>query len=433
MKVLNHEEFIEVAVIGGGPAGLRAAEVAVEAGAKVTLFEAMPSVGRKFLVAGRGGLNLTKDEDLEVLASHYSAPEKAFWRELLKQFGPQELKAWAASLGVETFSAKTGRVYPLSMKGAPLLRRWVEKLRGLGVQFALRHRLVEIRKGPEGQADLTLMNPSGARRVKAQAVVMAMGGASWPQTGADGQWTNFFSEQGIAVAPWAAANCGWEVAWSPEFLAVAEGQPLKNLRVQAGAVEAWGELVITRYGLEGGPLYELGPVLRGLDTPRIILDLKPTFTVAQLVAKLGGARRHFLKEGTARWRLSPAAAALLSYATAGEPMLTGEAMARATKACEVSLTRARPLAEAISSAGGLRWTELTGELMLRQLPGFFVAGEMIDWEAPTGGYLLQGCFCTGQKAGQGAATWAHGKKSGERLRDHFPEAFGRVTLKQTPS
>ena len=387
---------MNIAVIGGGPAGLRAAEIAALGGAKVTLFEAKPSVGRKFLIAGKGGLNLTKDEPRDVMSTQYSAGP---WNELLAAFDAAALRAWAAKLGVETFVASTRRVYPRELKAAPLLRRWVQQLRTLGVEFAVNHRWCGLRRGKAWQLDFTLPE-GGTHSVQADAVILALGGASWPETGSNGRWTSILQEHDIAIAPLQPANCGWEVAWPREVLAVAEGQPLKSIKVRAGSTEVAGELLITAYGLEGGALYQLGPILRALPNPEVALDFKPTFSIEQLVTKLGPVRRNFLAEARQRWRLSDAMGVLLEHG--GGSWTSGEALAQAVKNFRLPLLGPRPIAEAISSAGGVAWAELDEGLMLRQLPGIYVAGEMIDWEAPTGGYLIQGCFASGTRAAEAA-------------------------------
>lgn len=397
-----------LAIIGGGPAGLRAAEVASAASVGVTLFDAKSSVGRKFLVAGKGGLNLTKAEPLEEFLAQYNGPDlpRGTWDGLVRDFPPEALRAWAAGLGVETFAASTGRVYPREMKAAPLLRRWVQRLRESGVHFAMRHRWRGLTPGPSLLLDFE--TETGPVTHQADGVVLALGGGSWPETGSDGGWVADLVRAGVAVAPLQPANCGWEVVWSAELRAAAEGQPLKNVTVRAGETTAHGELLITRYGLEGGALYQLGAALRGMEKPHIVIDLKPTVEPSTLVRKLGPLRRNFLAEARTRWRLSDAAFALLAQAAPPGSGNSAEALARLAKALPVSLAAPRPIAEAISSAGGVCWTALDASLMIRSLPGVFCAGEMIDWEAPTGGYLMQGCFASGTHAGKAAADWALG-------------------------
>ncbi len=392
---------MRVAIIGGGPAGLRAAEVAAGAGAAVTVFDAKPSVGRKFLVAGRGGLNLTKAEAPEQFAARYLSPDAPadFWSRLIAEFPPEALREWAAGLGIETFVASTGRVYPREMKAAPLLRRWVERLRGLGVKFALRYRWCGL--APGTPLALHFANPDGVIEIAAEAAVLALGGGSWPETGSDGAWLPILGRLGVATTPLAPANCGWEIPWPPAVLTAAEGQPLKSIVVHAGQSEARGELLVTRYGLEGGALYQLGASLRAMTAPDIAIDFKPTFTVEQLVAKMGPITRNFPAEARQRLRLGTAAAAILEHLHG--PWKSAAAFCADAKTCRIALTGPRPLAEAISSAGGVRWSEVDPDLMLRRVPGVFIAGEMLDWEAPTGGYLMQGCFATGGLAGAAAA------------------------------
>jgi uncharacterized flavoprotein (TIGR03862 family) len=389
---------IELAVIGGGPAGLRAAEVAASAGVRVTVFDAKPSVGRKLLVAGKGGLNLTHGEAKDRFVARYSGPDQpaGIWAALVADFDAAALRAWAAGLGVETFQATSGRVYPKALKAAPLLRRWIERLRGLGVRFEMNHRWCGLLPGTPH-----LLAFEGLEPVPADAVVFALGGGSWPQTGSDGAWTRCFESLGIPCHSLVPANCGWEHAWPAAVLAAAEGKPMKNITVTAGTTTAAGELLVTRYGIEGGAIYQLGAVLRAMPTPGIAIDFKPTFTHAQLVAKMQSVRRDFPEQARVRWKLGEAAQAILARNTWHDV----ESLAREAKRCVISLDGPRPIAEAISSAGGVCWRGMDSTLMIRGYPGIFVAGEMIDWEAPTGGYLLQGCFATGTRAGRSAAAW----------------------------
>lgn len=396
---------INTAIIGGGPAGLRAAEVAAAGGASVTLFDAKPSVGRKFLVAGRGGLNLTHAEPRELFATRYTGPGQppGLWATLLAEFDADALRQWAAELGVETFAARSGRVYPRELKAAPLLRRWVHRLREAGVQFELRHRWTGLRAGARWRVDFQVEGES--RTFEADTVILALGGGSWPETGSDGAWISVLEKLGVAIAPLNPANCGWELQWPLAVLAQAEGKPLKNITVRAGDMTAVGELLVTKYGLEGGAIYQLGPVLRAMPEPVVVIDFKPDHTVELLVKKLGNCRRSFLAEARSRWRLSDATFAILENLPGREPFNSAESIAATVKGCELRLTGPRPLAEAISSAGGIRWSELDSSLMVRRLPGVFAAGEMIDWEAPTGGYLMQGCFSAGTRAARGALEW----------------------------
>ncbi|MGI9242626.1 MAG: NAD(P)/FAD-dependent oxidoreductase [Verrucomicrobiales bacterium] len=393
-----------IAIIGGGPAGLRAAEVAASGGARVTVFDAMPSVGRKFLVAGKSGLNLTNDEALPAFLDRYSGtdlPVEA-WRRRFETFDNGDLRRWAASLGVDTFVSAGGKVFPESMKAAPLLRRWVSRLRGLGVTFRMRHRWTGIGEGRQIEFD----TPGGLRSEHPDAVVLALGGASWPQTGSDGRWVDTLQRAGVGITPLSPANVGWESDWPPGLIESAEGSPLKNIALHAAGQRTLGELVITRYGLEGAPLYRLGPLIRNSPSPEIEIDLKPTLTQSEIEAKLGGTRSNFVREARRRLNLSLAAAALLKHLPGRGPWRHSSQIAAEIKRCRIRLTRPRPIAEAISSAGGIAWRSIDQQLMLEQLPGVFLAGEMIDWEAPTGGYLLQACFTTGTHAGQAALDWA---------------------------
>ncbi len=350
-------------------------------------------------------MNLTHGESFDRFVTRYSGQDQpdSPWRSLLEGFDPGKLRQWAAELGVETFQATSGRVYPKSLKAAPLLRRWVERLRRLGVQFEMNHRWSGLRRESCWKLDFANQTESGA-----DAVVLALGGGSWKQTGSDGAWKESLEAMGIQVHELSAANCGWEHSWPPGMLAEVEGKPLKNIHVHAGTSVSIGELLITRYGLEGGAIYQLGATLRAMPKPSIAIDFKPTFSEAQLVTKMQSVRRNFLGEARARWRLCDGALAILGRKVWED----APTLARETKHCVINLSRARPIDEAISSAGGVCWKELDPTLMLHKQPGVFVAGEMIDWEAPTGGYLMQGCFATGTRAAQGAAAWV--KQSGRR-------------------
>ena len=395
-------EVPHVVVVGGGPAGLFAAETAARQGARVSLYEAKASVGRKLLVAGRGGLNLTHGDAFDLFVSRYHGADmpQHWWTKCLTEFTPAMLREWAAELGIETFEQRTGRVYPREMKAAPLLRRWVERLRGLGVTMKMKHLLVSWQSGV--QQVLCFSSPQGDMVVMADAVILALGGASWAITGSDGKWTETFVAHGVAVQPWQAANCGWEVDWPAPLVPSIEGQPLKNMAASAGGKRVVGELMLTRYGIEGGIIYQLGPELRAMAMPEFSLDLKPDQTEADLLRKMESVRKNIVQESAKRWRLSPAAHVLLEWAAVRDGTEDVVALASLAKNLRVPLLRPRPIDEAISSAGGVAWGELSDDLMLRRAPGIFVAGEMIDWEAPTGGYLMQGCFASGRKAALGA-------------------------------
>ncbi|MCU0780791.1 MAG: NAD(P)/FAD-dependent oxidoreductase [Akkermansiaceae bacterium] len=381
------EQVWDVAVVGGGPAGLRVAELTSAAGLATVLFEGKPSVGRKLLVAGKGGLNLTHGGDLAEFAARYAGPGQpdGFWAGLLAEFAPADLRTWAAGLGVETFEATSGRIYPRSMKAAPLLRGWVRRLRDNGAQLRMGHRWIGIEPGTPHRLHFA----NGTTAV-ARTVVLALGGASWPQTGSDGEWPPVLSGLGIRCRPLAPANCGWEHPWPEAVLAAAEGQPIKNITASAGPATARGELLVTRYGLEGGIIYQLGPALRDMPAPALAIDFKPAHSAAQLAAKLSSVRRDFLAAARSAWRLGAAAHAILAC----HRWDSAAALAGQAKHCVLPLTGPRPIAEAISSAGGVCWEELDATLMVRKFPGLYVAGEMVDWEAPTGGYLLHGCLAT---------------------------------------
>lgn len=403
--MLSRSEKRSVAIVGGGPAGLRAAEVARQQGAKVVVYDAKASVGRKFLVAGKSGLNLTQACDFESLLGAYAGTDLAEgnWKTILQDFDNEAIRSWAAELDVETFAASSGKVFPITKKAAPLLRRWVLRLRAAGVVFSMNHRLIDFQSSGTGVA-VHFSEKDGAVSVsRFDAVVLAFGGASWPQTGSDGEWRSLFEAKQIEVKQLVADNCGWRCAWDPETLDAAEGHPLHNLKVRVGRVELLGELMVTRYGFEGTPVYSLGRHLRRMESPFVEIDFKPTFTVERLVQKMESAKRNFFHEASLRWKLSAAAIAIIRQFY-GE-FDSAVRLAEIVKNCRIPLIGPRPISEAISTAGGVAWSELNECLMLKRHPGVFCAGEMIDWEAPTGGYLLQGCFATGTRAGRSAGTF----------------------------
>jgi len=390
-----------LAVIGGGPAGLRAAEVAATAGTEVTLYDRMPSVGRKFLVAGKSGLNLTNAIDWSRFLEKYSgmALPEADWRRCLNQFNSDDLREWARSLGVETFVASGGKVFPESKKAAPLLRRWVLRLKQLGVVFSMNHQWCGLHPD-KCKVQLKFSHRGETIRRAHDTVVLALGGGSWPQTGSDGTWVSILAAQGVAIEALQSANCGWECSWTEATRSIAEGQPLHHLEIRANNDVRTGELMVTRYGFEGAPLYQLGRTLRQMEFPVIEIDFKPMFSLEHMVRKMESARKDFYKEAMLRWKLPAAVCAILRQIY-GE-FDSAEALAYAAKHCRIGLNRARPIAEAISTAGGIAWSELDADLMLSRLPGVYCAGEMLDWEAPTGGYLIQACFATGTTAGLAA-------------------------------
>ncbi|MTJ81398.1 MAG: TIGR03862 family flavoprotein [Telmatospirillum sp.] len=397
-----------VAIIGGGPAGLMAAEVAARAGAPVVVFDAMPSVGRKFLLAGRGGLNLTHSEPVADFVARYGARAGLF-HDLFRDFGPAQLRAWAADLGIETFIGTSGRVFPAEFKAAPLLRAWVRRLKDLGVAFRPRHRLLGL---PE-RGCLRFATPEGETTWSASAVVLALGGASWPRLGSDGSWGGWMGEAGVAVAPLQPANCGFEVSWSP-YMATHYGSPVKPVALSFGDRRVRGEVMIAGYGLEGGPVYALSAALRDTilreGSAVLTVDLKPDLSADDIAGRLNRTNSRLSLSNRLRKTLglTPAAIALLREGEAGGTGVKPLELAGRIKSVKIRLYAPRPIDEAISSAGGLCFAELDDGLMVRGFPGVFAAGEMLDWEAPTGGYLLTGCFATGYRAGQSALAWFRG-------------------------
>lgn len=407
VKPVSVGDAVEVAVIGGGPAGLMAAETAVSQGATVALYEAMASVGRKFLLAGKGGLNLTHAEPLHQFLSRY-APRGTPVAAMVQAFGPDALRQWARELGVDTFVGSSGRVFPADMKSAPLLRAWLRRLRQRGVQFRVRHRWT----GWDDSNRLMFERPDGCMAVEAEAVVLALGGASWPQLGSDAAWVPILTAKQIPMAPLKPANCGFDVSWTEHFRAKYAGHPVKNIAaaVEPGAACGHrGDCLITETGLEGGVVYAVSAALRdrlaASGSAVLRLDLAPDRTVAQLTASLSQPRgkRTLATHLARRAGMAGAKAGLLREVLSREVFDNPEKLAAAIKGLSVTVRSPRPIAEAISTAGGVSLAALDDRLMLRQLPGVFCAGEMLDWEAPTGGYLLTACFATGRVAGAGAA------------------------------
>lgn len=377
-----------VAVVGAGPAGLAAAEVLAQGGARVTVHDAMARPGRKFLLAGRGGLNLTHSEPLDRFLARYPAPMRPF----VEAFPPQALIAWCEALGQPVFTGSSGRVFPVAMKASPLLRAWLRRLEALGVTFRAGWRWQGFGPGRTLRFDQGEVTPDAA--------ILACGGASWPQLGSDGAWAQAFPEE--AVAPLEPANMGFHVGWSVPFATRFAGAPLKRVALRLGDQSWRGEAMVSARGIEGGVIYAAAAALRGAVPVTVMLDLRPDLDLAALRARLGGGAQS-LANRLRRAGLAPVAAGLVQEALrAGAPR---EDVAGLLKALPVRLEAPMGLARAISTAGGLRWEQLDPGLMLRDRPGIFCAGEMLDWEAPTGGYLLQGCFATGQAAGQGALDW----------------------------
>ena len=399
------------AIIGGGPAGLRAAETARAAGASVDVFEVKGSVGRKFLIAGKGGLNLTHSEDFHAFVQRYGArrPQVERW---LRAFGADNLREWARGFGVETFVGSSGRVFPTDLKAAPLLRGWVRRLREQGVHFHVQHRC----RGWTNDGALRFDSPDGEIIVHADATILAMGGGSWPELGSDGEWVPWLQREHVDVAPLLPSNCGFDIGWSEHFASRFAGTPIKPLvatwrDVGGESHSLQGECVATATGIEGSLIYALSASLRDAIAANgdveIRLDLASGRTLDRLRNDLGKPRQgRTLSEHLRRQAGIEGVKAGLVFEVVPKPDRDDPIkLAAWIKALPLRLLRPRPLAEAISSAGGVRFDALDERLMLRAKPGVFCAGEMIDWEAPTGGYLLTACFASGKLAGQGAIEW----------------------------
>jgi uncharacterized flavoprotein (TIGR03862 family) len=400
----------QVAVIGAGPAGLMAADVLARGGAQVTVYDRMPSAGRKFLLAGRGGLNLTHSEEFELFLTRYGAATPHL-RPAIQDFPPLSLRAWSEGLHQPTFIGTSGRVFPKSFKASPLLRAWLRRLAANGVAFKLRHRWT----GWDERGALQFETPEGAVTHEPAATVLALGGASWPRLGSDGSWVDLLIAAGVAVAPLKPANCGFVANWSELFRDRFEGQPLKRIELSFRDHVVRAEAIITRTGLEGGGIYALSALLRDAIEAQgeavLRIALRPDLSVADLSERLAAPRRKqslstFLRKAVNLW---PPAIGLLHEVTVSSSIRVGEmapaALAELINAVPVRLVAAAPLAGAISTAGGIRFDELDTQFMLRRRSGVFAAGEMLDWEAPTGGYLLQASFATGAAAGRGALQW----------------------------
>jgi len=400
-----------IAIVGGGPAGLFAAEHLRAAGLEVDLYDAKGSVGRKFLIAGKGGLNLTHSDPFAVFVSRYGTRRDAV-ADWLRDFDADALRAWAAGLGVETFVGSSGRVFPRDLKAAPLLRGWVRRLRDQGVRFHVQHRWLGWAEGNR----LRFAHPGGETRVDADAVVLALGGGSWPELGSDGGWVPLLAARGVDIAPLQPANCGFDIDWSEHLASRFAGSPLKPVVARwrdAGGREQslQGECVVTATGIEGSLIYALSATLRDAIArdggTTLHLDLVPGRDEARLRRDLGKPRGgrslsdHLRREAG----VSGVRAALLYEVMDRAAMQDPAALARTLKHLPLRLLRARPIEEAISSAGGIRLEALDARLMIRALPGVFAAGEMLDWEAPTGGYLLTACFASGQRAAEGVRAW----------------------------
>jgi uncharacterized flavoprotein (TIGR03862 family) len=401
---------MNVAVIGAGPAGLMAAEVLAQGGAEVTVYDAMPSVGRKFLMAGRGGLNLTHSEPLPDFLARYREAMPHL-KTAIESFSPERLRVWCEELGQPTFVGSSGRIFPKALKASPLLRAWLRRLDSSGVKFALRHRWT----GWDHEWRLLFQTPEGERVVEARAAVLALGGASWPRMGSDGRWMEALRAKGVGVSPLKPANSGFIVNWSDIFRDRFEGEPLKGIALSFADRSVRGEAVITRNGIEGGAVYALSAELReavlASGHAALHVALRPDVESHDLVARLATPRG---KQTFTNWlrkaaQLSPVAIGLLQETAivSRVPLasVSPDALAMLINAVPIRLAGIAPIARAISSAGGVDFDELDADFMLRRLPGVFAAGEMLDWEAPTGGYLLQACFATGAAAAKGALRW----------------------------
>ncbi len=396
-----------IAIIGGGPAGLIAAETLARAGKAVTVYDRMPSVGRKFLMAGRGGLNLTHSDPFEKLITRYGTATPHLLA-ALEAFPPEALVAWCEELGQPTFTGSSGRIFPKTFKASPLLRAWLKRLGELGVTFKTQHRWTGWNND-----QLTFETPDGPLSVQADATVLALGGASWPRLGSDGHWSALLEQRGVKLQPFKAANCGLHISWSDIFKTKFAGQPLKSIALRYQDTTIPGEMMITATGLEGTPAYTVAAALRNALPAPIAIDLRPGLSLADLTAKLSVPRKRqslstFLQKAAG---LSPAAIGLVQEIVhSSKTEETPAALARLIKAVPLSVTGTAGLERAISSAGGIDFSSLDTYLMLCAVPGVFAAGEMLDWEAPTGGYLLQASFSTGISAARGVLNWLETKK-----------------------
>jgi uncharacterized flavoprotein (TIGR03862 family) len=407
----------QVAIIGGGPAGLMAAEVLSLAGVQVDVYDAMPSLGRKFLLAGIGGLNITHSEAYETFCARYG-DRRPQLQAMLDRLPPNALRSWVHELGIDTFIGSSGRVFPTQMKAAPLLRAWLHRLRSAGVRLHVRHRWL----GWDADGALRLVNPGGEISIKPQATVLALGGASWPQLGSDGAWVPWLQARGVEIAPLQSANCGFEVAWSEHLRDKFAGAPLKSVALtftdlQGRTEQRQGEMVIGAQGVEGSLIYAFSQRLREYlnahGNATFTLDLLPGRDAARVLADISHPRgsRSLSSHLQSRVGVKGIKMALLHEALSKEQFFNAATLAATIKALPITVYATRPIAEAISTAGGVCFNNLDQNLMLTALPGFFVAGEMVDWEAPTGGYLLNVCFATGLCAGLGVRDW---------LNRHYP-------------
>lgn len=400
-----------VAIVGGGPAGLMAAEVLSNAGVSIDLYDAMPSVGRKFLLAGKGGLNLTHSEAAEPFLARYAVQQHTL-QPIISSFDAAALRSWCDALGVPTFVGSSGRVFPVSMKAAPLLRAWLHRLRTQGVRFHMRHAW----RGWHEDGSLRFDHRDSSLSVHADATLLALGGGSWARLGSNGAWVPWLQDRSIDVAPLQPANCGFDIAWSAHFREKFAGQPLKSVAVnylgEDGVSHSRiGECIITENGIEGSLIYAMSALLRDRITQhgsvQIALDLAPGKNAERILAEVSHPRgsRSLSSHLQSRVGITGIKAGLLRELLSKEDFNMPHRLAAAIKSLPLTLTATRPIDEAISSAGGVRFDALDAHLMTRAVSGLFIAGEMLDWEAPTGGYLLTACFATGRHAAQGALQW----------------------------
>ena len=395
-----------MAIVGGGPAGLMATEVIQAGGVKVHVYDSMPSLGRKFLMAGKSGLNITHSEPFEQFVLRYGK-RQAQIVPMLRRFGPQELRQWVHGLAIETFVGTSGRVFPIGMKASPLLRAWLRRLADSGVTFHLRHKWM----GWLPDKSLQFLSPDGAVAVNADATVLALGGGSWSRLGSDGAWVPWLEQRGVRVEPLKPANCGFDVDWSPHFRERFDGHPVKSVVLSFGAFRQQGEFIITREGVESGLIYSASALLRDEIESRgkavMELDLAPGRSYEWLLERLTKPRgsRSMASHLEKAVSIRGVKAGLLREFLSKEDFADPQKIAASIKSLPMPLVATRPLDEAISSAGGVSFESLDENLMIRSMPGVFCAGEMLDWEAPTGGYLLTACFASGYTAGHGVLKW----------------------------
>ncbi|WKZ36121.1 MAG: TIGR03862 family flavoprotein [Anaerolineales bacterium] len=400
-----------VAVIGGGPAGLMAAEVLSQQGAQVDVYDSMPSPGRKFLMAGKSGLNITHSEPFELFISRY-ASRKEEVKKWLVDFTPDDLREWARGLGIETFVGTSGRVFPVGMKASLLLRAWLKRLDGAGVNFHLKHRWNGVIAAEDGGgSSIEFETPNGIKSIKAEAVILSLGGGSWRRLGSDGAWVHWLEQAGVKVEALKPSNCGFDVAWSPVFKEKFDGHPIKSVILSFGEFRQQGEFIVTKEGVEGSLVYAASALMRDALISNgqavMMLNLAPDKTEAQLAERLSKPRgsRTMASHLEKTAGMKGVKAGLLREFVPKEEFTDMERLAFYIKHLPVPLIATRPLDEAISSAGGVTFEALDENLMLKKLPGVFCAGEMLDWEAPTGGYLITACMASGRRAGMGMTRW----------------------------